>query len=118
MTAKSIAGWQPSELFLNLSVVRSCKIIRSMKRPDKSVCFGSDVKEFVGEDCDGELSAYMSTTRSNRKRRLAVLCQLLPWHNGRYLSETFAAWLSSSACVFFRLSPCSGVLEKRKAAGA
>jgi len=62
-----MTGWQPSRLFLSLSVVSSCKIMRSMKRPDRSVRFGSDVKEFVGEDCDGELSAYVTIAHSNRK---------------------------------------------------
>jgi hypothetical protein len=86
MTAKSITGWQPSKLFISLSVVSSCKIMRSMKRQDRSVRLWSDVKEFVGKDFDGELSTCMTTTRSNRKRRLAVLCQLIRWHNGQYLS--------------------------------
>jgi len=66
MAVKSITGWQPSELFLSLSVVSSCKLMRSMKCPDRSVRLGSDVKEYV-EDCEGELSTCMSSTRSNRK---------------------------------------------------
>jgi hypothetical protein len=67
MAAKSVTGWQPSKLFLSVSIVSSCKFMRSMKRADRSVRFGSDVKEFVGEYCDVELSVYIATTRSNRK---------------------------------------------------
>jgi len=54
-----------------------------MERPDRSVRFGSDVKESVGEDCDGDVSTYMSSTRSNRRGAWQFSAN---WYRGKRVS--------------------------------
>ena len=66
MTAKTITGWKPSELFLSLVCSKFMQDYRSMKCPDRIVRFGSDVMESVGENCDGELCIAESEREGTR----------------------------------------------------